>query len=467
MRRGIRPIARFICLAVILVWAAAGIAEASVFSGAAQFIWPEEETAGWTLELGMNVQAYPPFGERRIELLNRLIRHLRLQIAQSGDTADIQLLIDGKQTPVRMTLSADALRSGDAAAAVPEGGGETDESGAGEAEDDWLSVGASAADQMHTVFQLLDAGADFLQELPELYPEGCSEKKIRQKLKTGIAVRSVTITLQPDEDGEHPMKGLIQSSRTKMVSEYLGQWVFRGRQRFTLLFDEENRLLKASCSGRAGETEETLRNISLEWRLLRSDSLVKDEVTLKTPAVDGSFRDNWILSREWKDAEAAEEETSDTAAESLSFTFEYDRKHGNSKAAYKWEGSLEGGGGISGGITWTRKQKNETETLTVRPAWTVCNEKQIEGTAEIIRVSDKVIQEQAVLEMNWQKVSGQAVDSAAMATGTEPAGEAISESLQRDVLRSILTMIPAEDLGYLLEDIPAGDQAAILEEAAK
>ena len=123
--------------------------------------------------------------------------------------------------------------------------------------------------------------------------------------------------------------------------------------------------------------------------------------------------------------------------------------------------------GISGGITWTRKQKNETDTLTVRPAWTVCNEKQIEGTAEFIRVSDKVIQEHAVLEMNWQKVSGQAVDSAAMATGTEPAGEAISESLQRDVLRSILTMIPAEDLGYLLEDIPAEDQAAILEEAAK
>ena len=72
-----------------------------------------------------------------------------------------------------------------------------------------------------------------------------------------------------------------------------------------------------------------------------------------------------------------------------------------------------------------------------------------------------------MLEMNWQKVSGQAVDSAAMATGMEPAGEAISESLQRDVLRSILTMIPAEDLGYLLEDIPAEDQAAILEEAAK
>ena len=108
--------------------------------------------------------------------------------------------------------------------------------------------------------------------------------------------------------------------------------------------------------------------------------------------------------------------------------------------------------------------QDERSRLSLLPTAVMLTRGNVSGAELLLRDAEG---EHAVLEMNWQKVSGQAVDSAAMATGMEPAGEAISESLQRDVLRSILTMIPAEDLGYLLEDIPAEDQAAILEEAAK
>ena len=448
MRSVLSKLTTLTAAALICICCAAG-ARAGAFDRAAGILWPEDEAAGWTMTLGMEVQAYPPYGERRIELLNALIGHMSLKIAKSGETARLQVLIDGKETPARTVLQTETEE------ASADGAEEAQE------QETLLSAGTRPADQAHTVFLMLEEGAAFLRDLPERMPENSQEKKIKQKLKTGTAVRSMSVTIMPAEDGTHPLAALIGNAAGKTVKEMLGEWEFRGRQRFTLLCDEEGRLLKANYSGRAGETAEKLRNITMEWRLLRTEDEKRDEVTLRTPTVNGADRDNWILSREWKSGKTGEEETAEPQEESLSFTFAYDRKSGNDKIQYKWEGSLTGAEGISGGITCSRTQRNSTEMLTLRPDWTECSEKQISGTLEIIHIYDKIIQEHATLQVDWQP-GGE--------TDGEIAGlteDGMSEAFQGMLLRSILTMIPEEDLGFLKEDIPEKDWNRIMEEAEK
>ncbi len=49
----------------------------------------------------------------------------------------------------------------------------------------------------------------------------------------------------------------------------------------------------------------------------------------------------------------------------MRFSFEYDQKHGNEKAQYRWDGELSGkdSDGVIGTVSWIQKKKNETKTL--------------------------------------------------------------------------------------------------------
>ena len=92
---------------------------------------------------------------------------------------------------------------------------------------------------------------------------------------------------------------LIEASAFPELEWLLQELSFRGKQKVQLLFDEEDRLLKAQYSGQAGREEKPLRNVRLEWKCLRNEMERKDELTLRTPAVDGSERSNWTMSRSW------------------------------------------------------------------------------------------------------------------------------------------------------------------------
>ena len=506
-----------ICLCLVVCASAETAEQAQAAGGGSmmdsviRMIWPEEESGSWTMRLGIEAQAWPPYGEKRIEQLNALIQHLGLTIRKNGEVAQIEVTIDGKETPARMTVKteetapetketdtaetgeaesaetggAEAAASPDAAEKGGKGTAEADDAGDTETDPYGVLKYAESADQAHAVWQMLEEGAELIRKIPELIPESCAEKKVKQKLKTGVAVRSVTVSIQPAEEGEHPLLTLIRNAEESLVRETMKDWEFRGRQRFTLLYDAEGRLLKANYSGRAGESSEQLRNITLEWRLLRTDTEKRDEVTLRTPTVQGSNRDNWIISREWKKGEEGE---------TLTFSFESDRKAGNSKVQTKWEGNLSGGERLSGEVSRTRKEKNETDKMVLRPDWALQSEKQFSGTLEIIHVSDKIEQEHATLTIAWSAEesgeaaeypaeetepdkdgSGERTDEAELTeeekatteTGLKNQSEPTEEDMTAALLRSILTMIPEEDLGFLKEDIPEKDWQRIMTEAGK
>ena len=110
--------------------------------------------------------------------------------------------------------------------------------------------------------------------------------------------------------------------------------------------------------------------------------------------------------------------------------------------------------------------------MVLRPDWALQSEKQFSGTLEIIHVSDKIEQEHATLTIAWSaEENGEAAEYPAEETepetGLKNQAEPTEEDMTAALLRSILTMIPEEDLGFLKEDIPEKDWQRIMTEAGK
>ncbi|MBR0391686.1 MAG: hypothetical protein IJK38_05130 [Oscillospiraceae bacterium] len=386
-----------------------------------------EEPVSWSMSAGMILQAYPAFGEKRMEQFNRLIRHLQLKMQKQADqAATVQIFVSGSEAACFTVNTEQQVLS------------------------------AAKTRQALTVFDLLDTGADFLRDLPEKIPEACTEKIIKQKLKKGVAVRSVTITAAPVEEGVHPLTELISKDDHFILQSMFGSWIFQGKQKFTLLYDEEGRLLKVNYTGRSGEAADRIRNIRLEWRIYRTKGNIWDELTLRTPTVEGADRDNWVLNRN---------QTVNDEGETLTFSFEYDQKTGNDKTGYRWDGNLQGSTGLSGEISYSATIKNETDKMIFRPDLSLCNQKQIAGALEIIHVSSKIEKEHFTLQLDWNAEDTDDIkrpDAVSLTSGFQ---DAMKRETVSTLLRSILINVPEKDLGYLKEGISDTDWNCIMEAA--
>ena len=57
-------------------------------------------------------------------------------------------------------------------------------------------------------------------------------------------------------------------------------------------------MMKVNYTGKAGFSEDSIRNVDLDWRCLRREEGYKDVLQLKTPAVSGTTRHNISISQE-------------------------------------------------------------------------------------------------------------------------------------------------------------------------
>ena len=406
----------------------------------------------FSLSISPQVGAYPPFGELRLEQLNLLLNHVTLRCAARDEWSEVAVLTDGNETLTMRRKQKDGsgatqlsvlpgitwLESGESMLGL------TRETGAGET---W--------DQIRFCWQLLEEGITFFTRLPERCPDEAGEKAIRQKLRTGTAVRSVSIRIPQEAVQEGRMALLAeQAADTPVLQKWLEGMCFRGKQSFTLMFDEENRLLKIQYSGRMGTDTDHQRNVRLEWKCLRDGNSRIDELTLKTPAVDGSERDNWQLSRKW----TADEE------ESFSFSGEYDRKGPEGKRKISWEAALSGTEEISGEVAWTVTEGRDSRKTVLRPVFSGTDERKYQGRIDILQYSGKILQEELMLSflldsepaVEWEENTSERVWS-----GDEADSASLKEKLAAALLRGLLR-IPEQDLVFLSDEIPEEDWQLIL-----
>lgn len=266
---------------------------------------PEMNTWDWTsmpmeVSLQADVQCHMPYDETRVQQLNALLGHLTLQLhfQQHSDErwSNMSLFVDEEavlsmrqreavdRTEAQFSVSPYATYWWEQDSGVDLGsllGGSVDA-------ELWLD--GSETSWMNDALQLFDAMSISM-------PEYLTDKKYLVTVENmGKATRKQTIIVPKSAVSELPelLAGLSPDGELK---ELLRRMVFAGRQSLTLWRDENGAILRADWTGQAGMTQKDLREVSLVWRLCRSEEQVKDELTLKTPRVQGSGRNNLTIDR--------------------------------------------------------------------------------------------------------------------------------------------------------------------------
>lgn len=250
--------------------------------------------------LQADVQSHMPYDETRTQQMNALIKHLALQLhfQQHSDEqwSSMSLLVD-EETVLSMRQR-EAIDRTEAQFSVSpyatywwEQDSDIDLNNLlGGTADTELWLDGSEMSWMDDALQLFDAMSISM-------PEYLTDKKYLVTVEDmGKATRKQTIIIPKSAAAELP-ELLAALSPEGELKELLRQAVFAGRQSLTLWRDENDAILRADWAGQAGMTQEDLREVSLVWRLRRSEEQVRDELTLKTPRVKGSGRNNLTIER--------------------------------------------------------------------------------------------------------------------------------------------------------------------------
>lgn len=138
-----------------------------------------------------------------------------------------------------------------------------------------------------------------IMSITELYPQYSKNEKIRTKLGDfGTATEKITYTIPKDliESGEYA-KGLTESDGGKALHEWLKITEFTGRQTLILYRNEKSEIIRLVYAGNIRYADEKVHSLNLNWKTVTSESILRDSILLKSPAVSGNDRDNLTIER--------------------------------------------------------------------------------------------------------------------------------------------------------------------------
>ena len=449
MSRWKRWAAATLCLCLILGSLTAARAEAlgKILPG----LFAEE--SAFEATISGTVEKYPPYAEKRLEQLNRLLSHLSLHLEKSGETAAVEMLVDD-QSAVRTVLqSGENLSNAANLAETAQNGPFTD--------------GAKAEPGIdRSLIWMLDHGEAFLDEafalltgLPEAFPESFKEGKENITYREYGPVKKKKIGSIAPEEGTGGMNAYLAGAKEPLASMLTKEPVLQGQQRVNLFEGEDGRILRLTYDGTIGRDADSLRKVSLNWRRLRTETKELDNLILKTPAVKGGERNNLTLERRYEEAEDGTKTLSCT----LSFDDVADRVRTSTEISVQLQNQA---GKITGELVRKEKTGNQLIRWYIRPELTIENETDYAGRLEIVRYSGKIEQEHAtvMLRLSPGKTNGFLVEDASSAQRTaitEEQKEGQAEQLAAGLLQALLAL-PPEDLLFLTDGLTEADQADIL-----
>ena len=431
------------CAVCLLLWlgvAAEGIRETIGLLGSGEPV---------SFELIAEIGKLPQFDENRCAQLNRLLRHIRfrgqLEAGESGLTVyadgDPLFSIDVSETggKKRTVLSTD----GGQRWILPETEGNAESSVTR-----FLDV-FGAISRQREGYDSLEALAGFIEKLPERFPQAVASSKMNEKYKDyGTAVRKVSVKISAEE-----LTDCIREHRTELSEGEdglpdIGGIVFEGRQDFEMLLTEEGKALKIRYGGKAGLSVEDLRTVRLDWKTVRSDSVDRDEMTLKTPDSAGTRRNNLILTHTRRKSEDGKE------------TFQWKAETDEVSEGVRTRGISEckaeaGNGNLTGSFSTTRTVRQNSEGCEVLFEMTGDSPADSAGTLEIISKKDKIETGRLKANVSLRRDASAAVtedESESAGTEREITGEDL-QGLISGIIRRLMRLDP-EDLIFLTEGIP-------------
>ena len=390
------------------------------------------------------------FDEKRVGQLNLLIKHFSYAVTVDGSLSDSAFAVDGDQVYSVLTReepdSVQEIYSFRPDVVLQH---KPDSSGAD----------SGVRNFTDSVFIRLNTLADllypFFSAMPEHFGEYAREEKASMNFKGyGKAARRVTVSFSADKVGEQFPELLLQCTDSEECRAFLKSLVFSGPQRFILLFDENGVLLRVSYDGKAGIDEADLRKVSLVWKCVRTGTLSRDSLTLKTPAVSGYNRNNIEYNREL--------DMADPEHQSYSWEILMDQKTGQERAKIRFSAALtESGTALSGKAEYTEKKNNQAATVTIIPELAKENAGEYSGTLEIANYSGKIVKNRIVLHLTagpGDSISWEPAGSARTVDLDSPEGKSEGEELQNSLIQRILMSIlklPDTDTVFISDGIPA------------
>ena len=393
------------------------------------------------------------YDENRAIQLNKLIKHLSLEIGIEAKESRLRLFADGHEA-LSYTVkngSVGLFQSELAAVLYPEDRENQ------ETEDETLRF-------LTRVFEPLNLCMNDLQPVMAGMPEAFSEYTKSMEASLGLsgygkAVRKILITI-PAENAQTTFRDtLISLCPEGEVRTFLSSLVFSGQQKFSFMLDKDGTVLRINYDGKAGLTEEDLRTVSLVWKCLREGNRKKDGLTLKTPSKDGNDRFNITLERDLN--------PDDPAAPLWKWILEADEKKGQdrtlSQFSMDWSQS---GNMLTGKMTHQINLNGDKSTLTADASLTEGEGGTYSGGLEIAQKKGKIEKDRFSVQISLSpgRITAETVKEEETGMPREVAGQA-KENDRRKLLRALL-QLPDEDLLFLFHGLPEEEWQALVRDAA-
>ena len=434
-----RILAGLICILLTANAAAAGMREMIGVLGGGEAV---------SFEITAAFKKLPQFDENRCEQLNRLLGHIRFCGQIEPDESGLTVFADGDPLfslavsesggKKRTVLSTDGTQRW----ILPETEGDRESDAAR-----FLGVFGEISRQREG-YGDLQMIAEFIEKLPERFPAAVASSKINEKYKDyGTAVKKVSVKITAEELTE-----CIREHRKELpegtILPDIGDIVFEGRQDFEMLLTEEGKALKIRYGGKAGRSAEDLRTVRLDWKTVRSDSVDRDEMTLKTPDSAGTRRNNLILTHTRRKSEDGKE------------TFQWKAETDEVSEGIRTRGvseckAEEENGKLTGTFSTTSTVRQNSEGLEILFEISGEPASDCTGTLEIISKKDKI--ETGRLEADFRLSHDVSAAVAEDETETAAANREITDEVMRELVSKIvgrLMLLDAEDLVFLTEGIP-------------
>lgn len=401
-----------------------------------------------SFEITAAFEKLPQFDENRCEQLNRLLRHIRFCGQLEAGVSDLTVYADGDPLfsvavsdiggKKRTVLSPDGERRW----LLPETEGD-----AGDSVTQFLDVFREISRQLEG-YDSLGAVAAFIEKLPDRFPQAVASSKMNEKYKDyGTAVKKVSVKISAEE-----LTACVRDHRAELPEgdglPDIGGIVFEGRQDFEMLMTEEGKALKIRYGGKAGLGAEDLRTVRLDWKTVRSDSVDRDEMTLKTPDSAGTRRNNLILAHTRRKSEDGKE-TFQWKAETDEVS-EGIRTRGVSECTAEAENGI-----LAGSFVTTRTVRQNAEGCEIRFEMSGETASNTAGTLEIISKKDKIETGRLKANISLRRDASAAVtedEGETAGAEREITGENLQELISKIVGR--LMRLDPEDLVFLTEGIP-------------
>lgn len=447
-------------------------------AGAEIQLVPQAEEWDASIPLEINLRAdvitHMPFDDNRRDQLNGLLKHMALRInttaADGEDIGRVALQVDGRdvawmlqkenaaETQLRLSWQPGVTYSADGDALESLTGGDAPE----------LSLrGIDTSKQ-----QWLEDGPALLAAMTQALDDYKKAESIKTTIKgMGVARKKIYYTL-PKSKAEVFAQALQDSCPEGSLREFLVGLTFSGQQKLIVWLDAEGRMLRAEYAGKCGADEESLRQVSLVWRMCRTEEAVKDDITLKTPAVKGEDYNTLTVTRNL----VKDENGTVTVDGKYSYAVRKD-KHKDTRSG---EGKLTGtpeknGTRLTGSVTLKRKQTGDDYAMgtVLKPDVLLGAQGStpvIFGTVQVQDMYGDNVIEDAVIHVDaaegdallWEDAFA-AVDMDAM---DQAQLDAMLEGLSGAVVPH-LVLLPQEDTLYLSADLPDDVRQKIVEAAQK